>query len=51
MERGEAGVYNIAEAGPQLDTGKARSKLGWSAELRLAELGVAASPALVIDRV
>jgi nucleoside-diphosphate-sugar epimerase len=35
VERGEPGIYNIAEPGPQMDTNKARTKLDWSAEWRV----------------
>jgi nucleoside-diphosphate-sugar epimerase len=34
IERGEPGIYNIADPGPQLDTAKARAKLDWSADWR-----------------
>jgi nucleoside-diphosphate-sugar epimerase len=36
VERGEPGIYNIAEPTPQLDTSKAQTKLDWSAEWRPA---------------
>jgi nucleoside-diphosphate-sugar epimerase len=32
VERAEPGIYNIADPSPQLDTGKARTKLDWSAD-------------------
>lgn len=34
IERGEPGIYNIADPGPQLDTSKARTQLAWSAAWR-----------------
>jgi nucleoside-diphosphate-sugar epimerase len=34
VERGEPGIYNIADPGPQLDTSKARTQLAWSAAWR-----------------
>lgn len=34
IERGEPGIYNIADPGPQLDTSKARTQLDWRAEWR-----------------
>lgn len=34
VERGEPGIYNIADPGPQLDTSKARTQLDWSADWR-----------------
>jgi nucleoside-diphosphate-sugar epimerase len=39
MERGEPGIYNIAEPGPQLDTHKALTQLDWSADRRLNAAG------------
>jgi nucleoside-diphosphate-sugar epimerase len=35
IERGEPGIYNIADPGPQLDTSKARTQLDWRADWRL----------------
>lgn len=36
LERGAPGIYNIADPGPQVDTGKARTKLDWSADWRIS---------------
>lgn len=36
VERAEPGIYNIADPGPQLDTGKAQTKLDWSADWRIS---------------
>jgi nucleoside-diphosphate-sugar epimerase len=35
MDRGAAGVFNIAEPNPQVATEKARAELGWRADFRL----------------
>jgi nucleoside-diphosphate-sugar epimerase len=34
VERGTAGIYNVAEAGPRLDVSKAQRELGWTATHR-----------------
>jgi nucleoside-diphosphate-sugar epimerase len=36
VERAEPGLYNIADPGPQVDTGKAQTQLGWSAGWRIS---------------
>ena len=36
VERAEPGLYNIADPGPQLDTGKAQTQLDWSADWRIS---------------
>jgi len=36
VERAEPGIYNIADPGLQLDTGKAQAKLDWSADWRIS---------------
>jgi nucleoside-diphosphate-sugar epimerase len=36
VERAAPGIYNIADPGPQLDTGKAQTKLDWSADWRIS---------------
>jgi nucleoside-diphosphate-sugar epimerase len=36
VERAEPGIYNIADPGPQLDTGRARTTLDWSAGWRIS---------------
>jgi nucleoside-diphosphate-sugar epimerase len=36
VERAEPGIYNIADPGPQLDTGKAQTQLDWSAGWRIS---------------
>ena len=36
VERAEPGIYNIADPSPQLDTGKACTKLDWSADWRIS---------------
>jgi nucleoside-diphosphate-sugar epimerase len=36
VERAEPGPYNIADPGPQLDTGKAQTQLDWSADWRIS---------------
>jgi nucleoside-diphosphate-sugar epimerase len=37
VERGEPGIYNIADPDPQLDTDKARTKLDWRADWRISD--------------
>jgi nucleoside-diphosphate-sugar epimerase len=36
VERADPGIYNIADPGPQLDCGKAQTKLDWSADWRVS---------------
>jgi nucleoside-diphosphate-sugar epimerase len=38
VARGEAGIFNIAEPGPEVLTDKATSKLGWHADFRAPNL-------------
>jgi hypothetical protein len=35
FDRGERGIYNIAEANAQIATDKARTALGWRPDFRL----------------
>jgi nucleoside-diphosphate-sugar epimerase len=36
VERAQPGIYNIADPGPSVDTGKAQTRLGWSAGWRIS---------------
>jgi hypothetical protein len=36
VERARPGLHNIADRGTQVDTGKAQTKLDWSAEWRIS---------------
>ena len=37
LEKRVSGIFNIADPGGYVDTGRARALLGWSADLRLPE--------------